>query len=35
MNKDYNYYYFIAQFSDEFKANNMDRINNRYKEIYG
>ena len=35
MNKSYNYYYFLSQFSDEFKAKNIDRINNRFKEIYG
>ena len=25
--KDYNYYYRLAQFSEEFRENNIDRIN--------
>ena len=29
--KDYNYYYYISQFSKEYLLNNIDRINKLYK----
>ena len=31
--KDYNWYYFLAQFSEEYQKDNIDRINERFNNI--
>ena len=33
--KDYNYYYYLAQFSEDFRKKNLERINKNYADRFG
>lgn len=32
--RDYNYYYYLAQFSDDFRKKNLERINKNYADRF-